>query len=80
MEAEATPGVSAPANIAPDAEVVIAIKDLHKAFGENKVLQGFDLTVRRGESVMVLGKSGSGKSVLIKCSVGLLTPDQGSIS
>ncbi len=80
MEAKATSEVSAPADVGADAEVVIAIKDLHKAFGEKKVLQGFDLTVRRGESVMVLGKSGSGKSVLIKCIVGLLTPDKGSIS
>ena len=80
MTTEAPPANSAPPVIAPDAEVVIAIKDLHKSFGENKVLQGFDLTVRRGESVMVLGKSGSGKSVLIKCIVGLLTPDKGSIS
>ncbi len=80
MATEATPAISAPANVGADAEVVIAIKDLHKSFGENKVLQGFDLTVRRGESVMVLGKSGSGKSVLIKCIVGLLKPDKGSIS
>lgn len=64
----------------PDSEeVVIRIKDIHMAFGTNKVLQGFDLDVRRGENVMVLGKSGSGKSVLIKCIVGLLRPDAGSI-
>lgn len=80
METEATPGITAPPDISADAEVVIGIKDLWKSFGENKVLQGFDLTVRRGESVMVLGKSGSGKSVLIKCIVGLLTPDKGTIS
>ncbi len=80
MEAETTPTISAPADVGADAEVVIAIKDLHMSFGEKKVLQGFDLTVRRGESVMVLGKSGSGKSVLIKCIVGLLKPDKGSIS
>ena len=61
-------------------EEVIVVRDLCKAFGANKVLQGFDLTVRRGENVMVLGKSGSGKSVLIKCIVGLLRPDNGSIS
>jgi len=80
MRTEDTPEVGAPTNISPDAEVVIAIKGLCKSFGEKKVLQGFDLTVRRGESVMVLGKSGSGKSVLIKCIVGLLTPEAGSIS
>ncbi len=60
-------------------EVVIRMRDLHKAFGANKVLKGFDLDVRRGENVMVLGKSGSGKSVLIKCIVGLLRPDQGQV-
>ncbi|MEO8591010.1 MAG: ATP-binding cassette domain-containing protein [Flavobacteriales bacterium] len=71
---------AAPAAHGLGTEEVIVVRDLWKAFGANKVLQGFDLTVRRGESVMVLGKSGSGKSVLIKCMVGLLTPDKGSIS
>lgn len=65
--------------VTPTAETVIRIRGLHKAFGANKVLRGFDLDVRRGENVMVLGKSGSGKSVLIKCIVGLLEPDAGSI-
>jgi phospholipid/cholesterol/gamma-HCH transport system ATP-binding protein len=60
-------------------EVVIRIRGLCKSFGSNRVLQGFDLDVRRGENVMVLGKSGSGKSVLIKCIVRLLDPDAGSI-
>jgi len=65
----------------PDAsaEKVISIRGLTKAFGDNQVLRGFDLDVRRGENVMVLGKSGSGKSVLIKCIVRLLDPDAGSI-
>ena len=60
-------------------EVVIRVRDLHKGFGEKKVLCGFDLDVHRGENVMVLGKSGSGKSVLIKCIVGLLRPERGSV-
>lgn len=60
-------------------ERVIRIRGLSKSFGSNKVLQGFDLDVMRGENVMVLGKSGSGKSVLIKCIVRLLEPDAGSI-
>lgn len=60
-------------------EPVIRVRDLHIAFGSNKVLQGFDLDLFRGENVMVLGKSGSGKSVLIKCIVRLLEPDRGSI-
>lgn len=59
-------------------ESVIVIEQLTKSFGDNHVLKGFDLKVRSGESVAVLGKSGSGKSVLIKCLVGLLPYDSGS--
>jgi len=62
-----------------DAEKVISVRGLTKAFGENEVLKGFDLDLRRGENLMVLGKSGSGKSVLIKCIVRLLEPDSGSV-
>jgi phospholipid/cholesterol/gamma-HCH transport system ATP-binding protein len=58
---------------------VITIKNLYKAFGENKVLNGFDFDLHRGENVVVLGKSGSGKSVLIKCIIGLMKPEKGSI-
>ncbi len=59
---------------------VIEIKGLYKSFGkENDVLKGVDLTVNKGENLAVLGKSGSGKSVLIKCIVGLITPDKGEI-
>ncbi len=57
----------------------IEISGLKKAFGSNKVLQGLDLTVRRGESVVVIGGSGTGKSVLLKCILGILHPDSGSI-
>ena len=60
-------------------EPVMEIAHLYKAFGDNVVLAGFSLTVNRGESVIVLGKSGSGKSVLIKCIIGLMRPDSGSI-
>ncbi|MBK6626324.1 MAG: ATP-binding cassette domain-containing protein [Flavobacteriales bacterium] len=60
-------------------ERVIAVRDLHVAFGENRVLRGFNLDLFRGENVMVLGKSGSGKSVLIKCIVRLLRPDAGRV-
>lgn len=60
-------------------EPVIRVRDLRVSFGENRVLRGFDLDLFRGENVMVLGKSGSGKSVLIKCIVRLLEPDQGRI-
>lgn len=61
-------------------ETVISIRNLYKAFGDNKVLNGFDFDLKKGENVVVLGKSGSGKSVLIKCIIGLIQPDQGSIN
>jgi phospholipid/cholesterol/gamma-HCH transport system ATP-binding protein len=60
-------------------EPVIIIKDLVKAFGDKKILDGFNLTVKKGTNVVILGKSGSGKSVLIKCIIGLLQSDSGSI-
>lgn len=58
---------------------VLKIKNLDKAFGTNIVLNDFNLTLYKGENVAVLGKSGSGKSVLIKCIIGLLEPDAGTI-
>ena len=58
---------------------VIRIIGLSKSFGNHEVLKDFNLTLRKGENVVVLGKSGSGKSVLIKCIVGLLEPDAGVI-
>ena len=61
-------------------EKVIVIKDLMKSFGDKKVLDGFNLTVEAGSNVVILGKSGSGKSVLIKCIIGLLQADSGSIN
>ncbi len=57
----------------------IRMRDVHKSFGENKVLQGLDLDVGAGESVVVIGGSGSGKSVLLKCILGLLMPEAGNI-
>jgi len=60
-------------------EPVLTIRNLYKSFGNNHVLVDFNLEIRKGESVVVLGKSGSGKSVLIKCIIGLLNPDKGSI-
>lgn len=66
-----------PANAGP----VISVKGLYKSFGKNNdVLKGVDLSVTKGESLVVLGKSGSGKSVAIKCLVGLVQPDKGEIS
>ncbi len=60
-------------------EVKIKISNLHKAFGKKVVLDGVDLELNKGESLVVIGGSGTGKSVLIKCIQGLLTPDSGSI-
>jgi phospholipid/cholesterol/gamma-HCH transport system ATP-binding protein len=60
-------------------ETVVEIRDLKKAFGDLKVLQGVDLDLYKEEILVVLGKSGSGKSVLIKIMVGLLTQDSGTM-
>jgi phospholipid/cholesterol/gamma-HCH transport system ATP-binding protein len=59
--------------------LVIEIKNLYKRFGELKVLNGFNLQLFEGENLVLMGKSGSGKSVMIKCLVRLLEPDSGSI-
>ena len=59
---------------------VLVVGDLHKAFGDNVVLNGFNLSLHKGENMVVLGRSGSGKSVLIKCIIGLMNPDAGTIS
>lgn len=61
------------------AELVLAVRNLYKSFGTNHVLIDFNLEINKGESVVVLGKSGSGKSVLIKCVIGLLKPDKGTV-
>jgi phospholipid/cholesterol/gamma-HCH transport system ATP-binding protein len=58
---------------------VISVKDLYKSFGDNDVLQGIALDVFKGENVVVLGRSGTGKSVLIKIIAGLLSQDEGSV-
>lgn len=60
-------------------ESVITIRNLTKSFGDLHVLRGVDLDVYRGENVVVLGRSGTGKSVLIKIIVGLLKPDAGQV-
>lgn len=60
-------------------ESVITIQNLKKSFGDLHVLRGVDLDVHRGENVVVLGRSGTGKSVLIKIIVGLLQPDAGRV-
>jgi len=57
----------------------ISLRGVTKAFGHKKVLQGIDLDVAPGESMVVIGGSGTGKSVLLKCILGLMRPDSGSI-
>ena len=63
----------------PTETAKIAISGLHKSFGPKQVLRGIDLDVRRAESLVIIGGSGTGKSVLIKNILGLIRPDQGSI-
>jgi len=57
----------------------ISLRDVHKAFGPKKVLAGVDIDVAKGDSLVVIGGSGTGKSVLIKSIIGILSPDRGSI-
>ena len=58
---------------------MIEIKDLYKSFDNKKVLQGVNLTIEKGETIVIIGRSGCGKSVLIKHIVGLLEPDSGYV-
>lgn len=60
--------------------IVLEIKDLHKSFGDNHVLNGFNMQLHQGENLVIMGKSGSGKSVMIKCLVGLMEANSGSIT
>ena len=65
-------------NIHPNS-ALIKIENLEKRFGDNIVLDRFSLTLNEGENLVIMGKSGSGKSVMIKCLIGLEIPDKGSI-
>lgn len=73
-------------NIAPQEktsstpEIVLEIKNLNKSFGDNQVLKNFNMILYKGENLVIMGKSGSGKSVMIKCLVGLIKADSGIIS
>jgi phospholipid/cholesterol/gamma-HCH transport system ATP-binding protein len=62
-----------------DAQGMIEIKDVYKSFRDNHVLRGVDLTINKGETIVILGRSGCGKSVLLKLIMGLLKPDAGKI-
>ncbi len=57
----------------------IAVSGLEKSFGRKRVLDGVEIDVGAGESLVIIGGSGTGKSVLIKCILGLMRPDSGSI-
>jgi phospholipid/cholesterol/gamma-HCH transport system ATP-binding protein len=71
----------ASARVIPEAGgPLISFREIHKSFGENKVLIGVDLEVNQGETMVILGRSGSGKTVLTSMLVGLTTPDKGTIT
>ena len=58
---------------------MIQLQNIHKSFGNNQVLKGVNLAVNEGQSLVIIGGSGTGKSVTIKCVMGLITPDKGQI-
>lgn len=60
-------------------KIMLKIKNLKKSFGNNHVLKGFNMILHEGENLVIMGKSGSGKSVMIKCLMGLEQPDEGEI-
>lgn len=62
-----------------ESKPILAIQKLNKKFGNNQVLNNFNLELFEGENLVIMGKSGSGKSVMIKCIIGLIEPDSGSI-
>ncbi len=62
-----------------DIAYIIEIENLQKSFGEKQVLKNINLKVKKGENLVIIGKSGEGKSVTIKCVVGMMTPDAGSV-
>ena len=71
--------IDTPPTLSDSKTSIIEITDLYKAFGKNEVLKGVNLTVNKGENLVILGKSGSGKSITIKCLVGLVVADKGEI-
>jgi phospholipid/cholesterol/gamma-HCH transport system ATP-binding protein len=73
-------GINIKNTIKTNGEPVVCIRNLFKSFGDNHVLRNFNVDLFKGENIVVLGKSGSGKSVLIKCMIGLMKPDTGTIN
>jgi len=63
----------------PDTDTLVRLADVHLAFGDTAVLDGIDITVRRGEAVSIIGPSGSGKSTILRCITGLLRPQRGDV-
>ncbi|MDI5888103.1 ABC transporter ATP-binding protein [Flavobacterium yafengii] len=63
----------------PNQKAIIEIKDLKKSYGDNHVLDGFNMVLNEGENLVIMGKSGSGKSVMIKCLIGLEEHDSGTV-
>lgn len=80
MRTEETETLKVPSSLKEKTEAVIEINNLRKSFGTQEVLKNISLKLFNGENLVVLGKSGSGKSVLIKCIVGLLNANGGTIS
>jgi phospholipid/cholesterol/gamma-HCH transport system ATP-binding protein len=78
-EAEAKPRDHARAADGGNSAPPVAVEDLHKSFGSQKVLDGISLTVNSGETLAVLGRSGTGKSVMLRIVIGLEKPDSGSV-
>jgi len=76
MEPQRQPETS---NGAPSDDIIVELRDVHKSFGSNKVLDGISLSVPKGKSAVVMGGSGTGKSVLLKHVVRLLDPDEGEV-
>lgn len=66
--------------VSKEKRVVASVRDLYKSFGDREVLKGVNLDLYESENLVILGRSGTGKSVLIKCMVGLIRPDSGSIN
>ncbi len=73
------PRTSPPEKQATASSAIVELRDVHKRFGQQVVLDGVNVAIERGKTTVILGPSGCGKSVLLKCIVGLLRPDRGQV-